>query len=39
MIQCKLIMNDVEIIACKLNLFKNPLIDFIIKDQRRKGDK
>jgi hypothetical protein len=26
---CKLIINDVEIIACKLELFKNPIIDFI----------
>jgi hypothetical protein len=26
---CKLTINDVEIIACKLELFKNPVIDFI----------
>ncbi len=26
---CKLIINNVEIIACKLELFKNPIIDFI----------
>ncbi len=26
MTQCKLIINNVEIIACKLNLFKNPII-------------
>jgi hypothetical protein len=24
----KLIINNVEIIACKLDLFKNPIIDF-----------
>jgi hypothetical protein len=27
--QCKLIINGVEIIACKLELFKNPTTDFI----------
>jgi hypothetical protein len=27
--QCKLIINNVEIIACKLELFKNPIIYFI----------
>jgi hypothetical protein len=27
--QCKLILNNLEIIACKLQLFKNPVIDFI----------
>ncbi len=27
--QCKLINNNVEIIACILELFKNPIIDFI----------
>ncbi len=27
--QCQLIINCVEIIACKLELFKNPTIDFI----------
>ncbi len=27
--QCKSIINNVEIIACKLDLFKNPIIDFI----------
>ncbi len=27
--QCNLIINDVEIIACILELFKNPIIDFI----------
>jgi hypothetical protein len=26
---CKLIVKKVEIIACKLELFKNPIIDFI----------
>jgi hypothetical protein len=26
---CKLIINNVEIIACKLELFKNPITDFI----------
>jgi hypothetical protein len=26
---CKLIINDVEITACELELFKNPIIDFI----------
>ncbi len=25
-------MNDKEIIACKLELFKNPIIDFIIQE-------
>ncbi len=27
--QCKLIINYVEIIACQLELFKNPIIDLI----------
>jgi hypothetical protein len=27
--QCKLIINNVEIIACKLELLKNPITDFI----------
>ena len=27
--QCQLIINNVEIIACKLELFKNPIIYFI----------
>jgi hypothetical protein len=27
--QCKLIVNNIEIIACKLELFKNPIIDLI----------
>jgi hypothetical protein len=27
--QCKLIINNVEIIVCKSELFKNPIIDFI----------
>jgi hypothetical protein len=27
--QCKLIINNVEIIACKIELFKNPKIYFI----------
>ncbi len=26
---CKLIINNVEIIACKLKLFQTPIIDFI----------
>jgi hypothetical protein len=25
---CKLIINDEEIIACKLELFKNPVLEF-----------
>ncbi len=29
---CKLIINDVEIIACKIDLFKHPIIDFIIQE-------
>jgi hypothetical protein len=38
-IQCQLSINDVEIIACKLQSFKYPIIDFINqRDQRRKGD-
>jgi hypothetical protein len=28
MTHCELIINNVEIIACKLELFKNPIIDF-----------
>jgi hypothetical protein len=31
-INCKLIINNVEIIACKLELFKNPIIDFIYQE-------
>ncbi len=27
--QCKLIINDTEIIACKLEFFKNPKIDIV----------
>jgi hypothetical protein len=27
--QCKLIINNGENIACKLELFQNPIIDFI----------
>jgi hypothetical protein len=30
--QCNLIINNVEIIACKLELFKNLIIDFINRD-------
>ncbi len=29
---CKLIINNVEIIACKLELFQNPIIYFINQD-------
>ncbi len=37
--QCKLIINNVEIIACKLELFKKPNNWFHkSRDQRRKGD-
>jgi hypothetical protein len=39
-IQCKLIIIDVEIIACKkskLKWFENPLIDFFIKRSAQKG--
>jgi hypothetical protein len=32
MTQCKLIINNVEIIACNLELFKTPIIDFINED-------
>ena len=32
MTHCKLIINDVEVIACKLELFKNPIIDFIYQE-------
>ncbi len=36
---CKLIINDVEIIACKFELFKNPNNLFHkSRDQRRKGE-
>jgi hypothetical protein len=38
--QCKLIINDIEIIACKLELYKNPIIDFInqeISAERERG--
>ncbi len=35
---CKLIINNVEIIACKLALFKNPIIDFINQEISRKGE-
>jgi hypothetical protein len=37
MTQCKLIINDAEIIACKLELLKNPIIYFISRDQRSQG--
>ncbi len=37
--QCKLIISNVEIIACKLHLFKNPNNWFHkSRDQRRKGE-
>ncbi len=36
-IQCKLIIIDQEIIACKLELFKNPIIGFIIMRSAQKG--
>jgi hypothetical protein len=36
-IQCKLIINNVEITASKLELFKNLIIDFIIKKSAQKG--
>ncbi len=35
-IQCKLIINYVEIIARKLELFKTPIIDFTIKKSAQK---
>jgi hypothetical protein len=35
---CILIINDVKIIACKLELFKNPIIDFIIKRSAQMGE-
>jgi hypothetical protein len=35
---CKSIINDVEIIACKLELFQNLIIDYKSRDQRRKGE-
>ncbi len=37
--QCKLNINDVEIIACKLKLFKNPIIDFINQEISAEREK
>jgi hypothetical protein len=34
----KLIVNNVEIIACKLELFKNPIIDFIKQEISAERD-
>jgi hypothetical protein len=37
--QCKLIIHDVEIIACKLKLFKNPIIDLINQEIRAERER